>query len=161
MNLVVGATGMLGSEICRRLTAAGKPVRALVRATSDQAKVDKLKGHGVELVQGVEGVPSEGCAAIVVDLEDHVHACTEAHVDPPIRPPASTARLTRLGTGPCDPHGGADVHIVDGLDARGAAHARASDAKATILAEPSEARPAIRRLAPEGTDGPDGPGLSR
>jgi uncharacterized protein YbjT (DUF2867 family) len=37
MNLVVGATGLLGSEICRRLAAAGKPVRALVRATSDPA----------------------------------------------------------------------------------------------------------------------------
>ena len=52
MNLVVGATGRLGSEICRRLTAVGKPVRALVRATSDQAKVDRLSGYGVELVQG-------------------------------------------------------------------------------------------------------------
>jgi uncharacterized protein YbjT (DUF2867 family) len=52
MNLVVGATGMLGSEICRRLTAAGKPVKALVRVTSDQAKVDKLKGYGVELARG-------------------------------------------------------------------------------------------------------------
>ena len=52
MILVIGATGRLGSEICRRLTAAGKPVRALVRATSDQAKVDALKSHGVELAQG-------------------------------------------------------------------------------------------------------------
>jgi len=52
MNLVVGATGRLGSEICRRLTVAGKPVRALVRATSDQAKVDALISHGVELAQG-------------------------------------------------------------------------------------------------------------
>jgi NADH dehydrogenase len=52
MNLVVGATGILGSETCRRLTAEGKPVRALVRYTSDQAKVDKLKGYGAEIVQG-------------------------------------------------------------------------------------------------------------
>jgi uncharacterized protein YbjT (DUF2867 family) len=52
MILVVGATGRLGSEICRRLTAVGEPVRALVRATSDQAKVDKLKGYGLEPVQG-------------------------------------------------------------------------------------------------------------
>ena len=52
MNLVVGATGLLGSEICRRLTAGGKPTRALVRSTSDQAKVDKLKGYGAEIVQG-------------------------------------------------------------------------------------------------------------
>jgi uncharacterized protein YbjT (DUF2867 family) len=52
MYLVVGATGLLGGEICRRLAAQGKPVRGLVRATSDQAKVDELKSNGVEIVQG-------------------------------------------------------------------------------------------------------------
>jgi uncharacterized protein YbjT (DUF2867 family) len=52
MYLIVGATGVLGSEICRRLAAEGKPVRGLVRATSDQAKVDRLKSYGVEIVQG-------------------------------------------------------------------------------------------------------------
>ena len=52
MNLVVGATGLLGREICRRLAAAGKPVRALVRATSDQAKVDELKGYGAQIAVG-------------------------------------------------------------------------------------------------------------
>jgi len=51
-TLVVGATGMVGSEICRRLTALGRPVRALVRTTSDPAKVAKLKDLGVETVQG-------------------------------------------------------------------------------------------------------------
>ena len=43
MNLVVGATGMVGTEICRLLAAAGKPVRALVRGGSDPGKVEKLK----------------------------------------------------------------------------------------------------------------------
>lgn len=52
MNLVVGATGRLGSEICRRLAAAGKPVKALVRARADQTKVDELKSHGVEPEEG-------------------------------------------------------------------------------------------------------------
>lgn len=52
MNLVVGATGMVGSEVCRLLTAQGKPVRALVRSTSDPAKVEALKGNGVEIVEG-------------------------------------------------------------------------------------------------------------
>jgi uncharacterized protein YbjT (DUF2867 family) len=52
VNLVVGATGLLGSEVCRRLAAGGKPTRALVRSTSDPAKVDKLKGYGAEIVQG-------------------------------------------------------------------------------------------------------------
>ena len=40
MNLVVGATGSLGSEIVKLLADAGKPARALVRPTSDQKKVN-------------------------------------------------------------------------------------------------------------------------
>ena len=52
VNLVVGATGMVGTEICRLLSAAGKPVKALVRATSDPAKVEKLKSLGATVVQG-------------------------------------------------------------------------------------------------------------
>ena len=52
MNLVVGATGLLGSDICRRLVAEGKPVRAFVRTTSDPAKVEALKEQGVEIVAG-------------------------------------------------------------------------------------------------------------
>jgi uncharacterized protein YbjT (DUF2867 family) len=52
MNLVVGATGILGSEICRRLVAQGKPVRGLVRHTSDQEKIADLQEMGVTLVYG-------------------------------------------------------------------------------------------------------------
>ncbi len=52
MNLVVGATGILGSEICRQLAEAGKPVRALVRKTSDSAKVERLRKLGAEIVVG-------------------------------------------------------------------------------------------------------------
>jgi len=52
MHLVVGATGLLGSEICRRLSATPQSVRALIRPTADKAKVETLKRYGVELVQG-------------------------------------------------------------------------------------------------------------
>lgn len=52
MILVVGATGTLGSEICRRLVTAGKPVRALVRNTSEPARKDALTKLGAELVEG-------------------------------------------------------------------------------------------------------------
>jgi uncharacterized protein YbjT (DUF2867 family) len=52
MNLIIGATGMLGSEICRLLTTGGQPVRAMVRTTSDPAKVNNLKKIGVEVMQG-------------------------------------------------------------------------------------------------------------
>ena len=52
MILVVGSTGTLGSEICRRLRAAGKPVRALVRNTSDPVQKGALMKLGAELVEG-------------------------------------------------------------------------------------------------------------
>jgi uncharacterized protein YbjT (DUF2867 family) len=52
MNLVVGATGFLGSEICRRLMAQNKPVRALVRHTSDQEKIVGLQEMGATLAYG-------------------------------------------------------------------------------------------------------------
>lgn len=52
MNLVIGATGNLGGEICRLLTTDGKPVTAMVRETSNQEKINKLKGLGVQIVQG-------------------------------------------------------------------------------------------------------------
>jgi uncharacterized protein YbjT (DUF2867 family) len=50
--LIVGATGLLGSDICKQLAAEGRSVRALVRPTSDPAKVDSLKLSGVEIVHG-------------------------------------------------------------------------------------------------------------
>ena len=50
--LVVGATGILGSEICRQLRAAGHTVRGLVRESSDPAKVSRLQSFGVETVGG-------------------------------------------------------------------------------------------------------------
>lgn len=52
MNLVVGATGLLGSEICRLLAADGKPARVLVRPTSDQGKVAQLESFDVEIARG-------------------------------------------------------------------------------------------------------------
>ncbi len=52
MILVIGATGLLGSEICGQLAARGKRVRALARATSDPAKVDRLRALGAEVVPG-------------------------------------------------------------------------------------------------------------
>ena len=52
MILVVGATGLLGGEICRQLSAAGHPVRALVRPTSDEGRVENLRVLGAELVTG-------------------------------------------------------------------------------------------------------------
>ena len=49
-TLVVGATGMLGSEVCRQLRALGRPVRGLVRDGS--VGEDVVRGLGVEIVRG-------------------------------------------------------------------------------------------------------------
>jgi len=52
MILVVGSTGMVGSEICRLLTSKGMPFRAMVRESSDPAKVERLKELGAQIVKG-------------------------------------------------------------------------------------------------------------
>ncbi len=52
MILVVGATGLLGGEICQRLVKHGKAVGALVRRTADPAKIRHLQAMGVALTYG-------------------------------------------------------------------------------------------------------------
>ena len=52
MDLVVGATGVLGGEICSLLVKAGNSVRALVRKTSGPERIEALKRQGVELASG-------------------------------------------------------------------------------------------------------------
>jgi uncharacterized protein YbjT (DUF2867 family) len=51
-TLLVGATGLLGPEICERLLAAGREVRAIVRPSADAGKRAALQRLGVELVEG-------------------------------------------------------------------------------------------------------------
>jgi uncharacterized protein YbjT (DUF2867 family) len=50
MILVAGATGVLGSEIVRRLLAGGERVRAMVRSTSNADAVAALKNQGAETI---------------------------------------------------------------------------------------------------------------
>jgi uncharacterized protein YbjT (DUF2867 family) len=52
MILIAGATGLVGIEVCRRLADSGERVRALVRATSAEEKLDALRAAGVELFTG-------------------------------------------------------------------------------------------------------------
>jgi uncharacterized protein YbjT (DUF2867 family) len=52
MILVVGATGLLGLEVCRELAKDGQPIRALVRSTSKPDSLEQLRGLGAELVNG-------------------------------------------------------------------------------------------------------------
>lgn len=51
-TLMVGATGMVGMQICKRLAAQGKAVRAIVRTSSNPDKVQELKALGVETIVG-------------------------------------------------------------------------------------------------------------
>lgn len=43
---------MVGGEICRRLSAQQKPVRALVRPTGDASRIEEMRAAGAELVTG-------------------------------------------------------------------------------------------------------------
>jgi NADH dehydrogenase len=52
MNLVIGATGLVGGEICRYLSAHKKPVRAMVRPTGDESRIEELRASGADLVTG-------------------------------------------------------------------------------------------------------------
>jgi uncharacterized protein YbjT (DUF2867 family) len=52
MILVAGATGLVGSEVCQKLTRRGERVRALVRSTSSKEKLEALRSSGVELFVG-------------------------------------------------------------------------------------------------------------
>jgi uncharacterized protein YbjT (DUF2867 family) len=52
MYLVIGATGLLGNDICRRLRQRGEPVTAFIRPTSNTERVRMLREAGVELVYG-------------------------------------------------------------------------------------------------------------
>src|SRR5579859_1181184 len=49
LNVITGATGLLGSHIAEHLAAQGERVRALVRPTSDTTF---LKNLGIDLVTG-------------------------------------------------------------------------------------------------------------
>ena len=52
MILVIGASGLLGEEVCRLLSVFGSPVRAMVRKESNPAKIAALENMGVDLVEG-------------------------------------------------------------------------------------------------------------
>ena len=52
MNLVVGASGLVGTEICRKLIEERRQVRALVRSSTDPAKLERPQSYGAGLVYG-------------------------------------------------------------------------------------------------------------
>src|ERR1700761_8268353 len=66
--MITGGTGLIGSNVCKLLTAQGRRVRALVRQGSE---TEPLEALGVELVFGDitdaadVARAAEGCAAVV------------------------------------------------------------------------------------------------
>lgn len=52
MILVVGSTGLLGQEVCQQLALQHRSTRALVRPTTDPAKVEKLQHLGITCAPG-------------------------------------------------------------------------------------------------------------
>jgi nucleoside-diphosphate-sugar epimerase len=73
VDLVTGATGMLGSHIAERLVARGRRVRAVVRPASD---VTFLESLGVELIRGNLADPST-CRKGVRGVEVVYHAAAK------------------------------------------------------------------------------------
>jgi uncharacterized protein YbjT (DUF2867 family) len=63
MILVVGSTGLVGTEICVQLAEQKKSFRALVRQDSAPEKVDKIKALGAEIVVGDLKDPASLAAA--------------------------------------------------------------------------------------------------
>jgi uncharacterized protein YbjT (DUF2867 family) len=92
MVLVVGATGLVGHEVCRKLVERGERVRALVRATSSKEKIESLKSSGVDLyfgdlkdaqsiagaVEGVEAVISTASSTLSRQQGDSIQSVDEA-----------------------------------------------------------------------------------
>ena len=109
MNLIVGATGLLGGEICRVLAAHGRTVRALVRDTSASGAVAGLTGLGAQVVHG--------------DLKDRRsldHACRGATT---VFSTASSTQSTRQegdSIETVDRHG--QLNLIDAAEAAGVKH---------------------------------------
>src|SRR5437763_17118283 len=70
LNLITGATGLLGSHVAERLVRRGERVRALVRPGSDTAF---LRDLGVELFQG--DLFDAGAVRLAAAAADVVYHC--------------------------------------------------------------------------------------
>ncbi|HXQ40498.1 MAG TPA: SDR family oxidoreductase [Candidatus Udaeobacter sp.] len=106
MILVTGANGTTGSEITRQLAAAGRPVRALLRARENAAKLPKA---GVEIAIGSFGdLPSldaamKGVEAVFLISFDHPEQLAlQANVIEAARR-AGVRMIARLSASSADP----------------------------------------------------------
>jgi uncharacterized protein YbjT (DUF2867 family) len=105
LTLVAGATGALGLQVCEAVRRDGGPLRALVRASADPARVELLEALGAELVVGDLEQP-ETLAAAVAGARFVV---TTASVFPRDPRPDGLERLDRAGS----------INLVDAAAAAG------------------------------------------
>jgi uncharacterized protein YbjT (DUF2867 family) len=108
MNVIVGATGLLGNQICTLLADRGKPVKALVRATSNPDKVTHLHNIGAEIVRG--------------DLKDPpslATACRDAHT---VISTASSTLSRQEGDSIESVDREGQLHLVEAAEAAGVRH---------------------------------------
>ena len=94
VTLVAGSTGQVGGKICDLLLGDGRRVRALVRATSDPAKVERLRSLGAEIVVGNTEEPDTLGPA----LEGATYAVTTASTFPADQRPNAIDLVERGGT---------------------------------------------------------------
>jgi uncharacterized protein YbjT (DUF2867 family) len=108
MILVAGATGNLGTEICRRLRNRDEEVRALARATSSPEKVAGLELLGADVVRG--------------DLRDRASleaACAGAHT---VISTVSMIVTAQPGDSFDDTDNAGTISLIDAAKAAGAEH---------------------------------------
>lgn len=92
--LVAGSTGKVGGKICALLAAQGRAVRALVRPTSEPAKVEALRELGAEVVVG----DTEQPGTLGPALAGATHAVTTASGFPVDQRPDAIDLVERGGT---------------------------------------------------------------
>lgn len=113
--LVAGATGDLGGRIVTALLARGAAVRALVRPSTDPAKIDQLTQRGVDIVRvelakidqltsacvGASCVVSTlaGLRDVIVDTQSNLLAAAVAAGVPRFIPSDFCSDYTKLPTG--------------------------------------------------------------
>ena len=94
LTLVAGSTGMVGGKICTSLASQGRPVRALVRPTSDPAKVEALRELGAEVVVG----DTEQPGTLGPAMDGVTRAVTTASTFPADQRPNAIDLVERGGT---------------------------------------------------------------
>ncbi len=108
MILVAGATGVLGSEVVRRLRAQGQAVRALVRTTSAPDRIAQLERLGAEVVRG--------------DLKDRPSLDAAVHRAEAVISTVTTILTSQPGDSFSATDGGGTIALIDAARAARAKH---------------------------------------